>query len=849
MLWTKIHHALEAVMQRLRTTSAAATFILVNGLVIGAVTFGLLFFTSMEISNKEARNTTREAARLAENSLAEIEKIIRGLGYFYASLRQEGNKSPASINVQRLLADEKKLDAILWVTDRGTWIYEDILGNSSYDRYDETLGWPDFQKLNNLTFVQPLNQLGFLSSMNWLKPIRAPGSDTYMPIGLTLKIKLPDDSTGILLIVTTPEKMFSMDWRGQRNDIARVEVWEHFSGKTLLDDVHDERMSGAVGNQNVEYALMFADKTLQMRFEVIPTAATQIIHWAPWVAFAVISFLTLTAAFSAERKNRQDIKLEEMSKTLQGAHHELQSSISERDKLFYALRKSERENRALINSVSDIIFETDENGKILFLNETWKRIAGQETETALGSHLFSMMLAADRGKYRDMFEELVRGERQAFRIETYLDFGTGIMKPVEIAFSMLRMAEDKSMRIVGTITDIEKRRKAELALRETEYRFRSMFENAINGFYQSSPDGRYISVNPAMAEILGYSSAEDLMESVYSISQQLYVRPEESKQFVQKLLFEGRITNVEIEMFRKDGKKIWVMENARIVRNDRGGIYCYEGSVTDITERKAAEEAMRNARLMAEMSSRSRMEFLANMSHELRTPLNAIIGFSEIIKDEIMGQLSVPAYKEYARDIYDSGNYLLKVISEILEVSKIESGNRELNVSNFHLSKALKSCMTIMSTRVEESQVKVNLEIPDTLPQLMAEELGFKQIMLNLIGNAIKFTKKGGQVTVSAMIGRDGDMIIDVKDTGIGMTADEITKAMQPFSKIDNNFSTMKAGTGLGLTIVDSLVRLHGGEFRLLSEKGVGTTARIIMPAYRVFHLDENGKPQLSVIR
>jgi PAS domain S-box-containing protein len=412
-------------------------------------------------------------------------------------------------------------------------------------------------------------------------------------------------------------------------------------------------------------------------------------------------------------------------------------------------------------------------------------------------------------------------------------------KPVEVAFSMLRMADDKTMRVVGTISDIEKRKKSEQAIRDAEQRFRAIFENSVSGIYQVSSSGKIIRANTALAELLGYQSPEELILAISNIGQQLYVRPEERRGFEQKLLFEGRVTGVESELYRKDGRKIWVMENARSVRNEKGNVEYFEGSLWDITARKESDEAMRQARLQAEISSRSRMEFLANMSHELRTPLNAVIGFAEIIKDEIMGPLNVPVYKEYARDIYDSGNSLLKIISEILEVSKIETGNRELNVSNFKLAKALKSCVVIMQNRIDESGVNVRLDIPERLPDILGEELGFKQVIMNLISNAIKFTDKGGNVRITARVLDEGEMVIDVIDDGIGMTPEEIKKALQPFGKVDNAFSSMKSGTGLGLTIVDSLVRLHGGHFELSSEKGAGTTARVILPAFRVLSLTE----------
>lgn len=216
-----------------------------------------------------------------------------------------------------------------------------------------------------------------------------------------------------------------------------------------------------------------------------------------------------------------------------------------------------------------------------------------------------------------------------------------------------------------------------------------------------------------------------------------------------------------------------------------------------------------------------------------------------------MGPLGVPVYKEYAQDIYDSGNYLLKVISEILEVSKIETGNRELAVTNFKLAKALKSCMIIMATRIEQAKVDVHMDISDDLPELMAEELGIKQVMLNLIGNAIKFTPEGGRVDVTAKVQDSGELFIDVKDTGIGMTKDEIKKAMQPFGKVDTAFSSMKAGTGLGLTIVDSLVSLHGGRLEMTSESGKGTLARVVLPAFRVIRNlpQQNTDSHLKVVK
>ena len=815
----------------------ARSFVLINGLVLAALVFVILHFTIGDMKAQELRRISRDIVRMGEDSVRRSEKMVSTLGHFYATLEQ-GRQDDERIaqSVQHLLTDGAALDAILWTTDSDVWYQEDIQNKTRYQMYRAQLGWPGYKELVGHMRDLEFGQIGYLYKAPWPAFTQRMGGGES-PVALVVKLRTASGGTGIFMAMTTPDKIFAPSLKAYADDLARIMMRDRDSGHVLFDRrMQDEggRLAG-FSTERVSDTLQMGGKFWDVYLDVRPSRVAKVLSSSPWAAGMIVIALTLVWAAYAEKRQRQEQKLAEMSRTLKGAHSELQSRISERDQLFHALRKSEREYRAVINSVSDVIFETDETGKLVFLNETWKRITHLEVQETLGQSLFLMLEPQDQMPQKEMFEELVRGERQAYRIETRINPGNDAFKPVEIAFSMLRMAEDKSIRVVGTITDIEKRRRAEQAMREAEQRFRGMFENSIGGIYQISPEGRFISANPALAEILGYKSAEDLMVSVKDIGTQIYVRAEDRKAFVDKLLFEGRVSGIETEVKRKDGKRVWIMENARVVRNERGSVEYFEGSIWDVTERKQAENTMREARLQAEISSRTRMEFLANMSHELRTPLNAVIGFSEIIKDEVMGPLGVPVYKEYAQDIYDSGNYLLKVISEILEVSKIETGNRELAVTTFRLPKALKSCMIIMSTRIEQAGVEVNMHIPDDLPELVAEELGVKQIMLNLIGNAIKFTPEGGKVDVTAKIeDTTGELVIDVTDTGIGMTEDEIKKAMQPFGKVDTTFSGMKAGTGLGLTIVDSLVTLHGGRFKIISEKGRGTTARVIFPSSRV---------------
>jgi signal transduction histidine kinase len=291
---------------------------------------------------------------------------------------------------------------------------------------------------------------------------------------------------------------------------------------------------------------------------------------------------------------------------------------------------------------------------------------------------------------------------------------------------------------------------------------------------------------------------------------------------------------MEMALRRKDGSAIWVGQDARIIYNEKGGIAYIEGSLWDISERKEAEAARRQARLQAEIAIRSRLDFLANMSHELRTPLNAIIGFSELIKNELMGPLGTVVYKDYAQDIYDSGQNLMKIIGDILEVSKLEMGNRELNVGNVNLRTLIDECRMMLASRIEKAQVQVSIRTEDRLPEVLVESLAFKQIIMNLMSNAVKFTQPGGKVSIDAHMREDGGIDIDIADTGIGMTEEDLKKVMQPFVRLDNAFTTSKEGTGLGLTIVEQLTRLHRCDFHLSSRKDEGTTAKVTIPAFRV---------------
>jgi PAS domain S-box-containing protein len=241
-------------------------------------------------------------------------------------------------------------------------------------------------------------------------------------------------------------------------------------------------------------------------------------------------------------------------------------------------------------------------------------------------------------------------------------------------------------------------------------------------------------------------------------------------------------------------------------------------------------EELREARIAAEDSNRAKSRFLAHMSHELRTPLNGIIGFADIMRAGLFGPIEPERYRDYIELIHSGGELLLSLINDILDMSKIEAGKMELTIEPLETGSLAESCRSMVLGMARDSSVVVKVEIAPDCTELHADERAAKQMIINLMSNAVKFTPAGGIVTLRFRKNGDAGVVISVTDNGIGMTPAEMEKALQPFGQVDNEFSRQRKGTGIGLTLVKSLVELHGGTLDIASSKGVGTTATIALP-------------------
>ncbi len=653
------------------------------------------------------------------------------------------------------------------------------------------------------------------------------------PFALVRPLRRADGEVMSLLVgVARPSVLLNSAWLSQRTNLMGLSIRDQTTGKPIYTMNRKKNSGGSAGNN--AFTARIGDSIWEVSFGLSRFGGDAILEKMPLFLLLFGGVLTLAGMLYIRSNQNQSYRLASMNRALAKKNYELKYEAAERERLNDVLRNAEREYRAIVDSVGDIIFETNTEGEIIFLNSAWERITGFDISHSVQRSLFDLMHQQEQEEQRMAFKELVRGKRNSYRTFARLRTNDGTFRAVEMAVSMLRLDENRKMRVVGSFTDVEERRRAERALSEAEKKYRAIVENAAGGIFQMTPEGQILSANPAMARIIGFDNPERMLREVRNALDFMFAIARDRSRFLREMASRVMVNNLEVQGKTRTGEKIWLNLNARAVKDDDGNILYFEGSLENITQRKETEIMLREAKIQSDLASRAKSEFLANMSHELRTPLNAIIGFSEIIKDEVLGKLDNRQYWEYSMDIHSSGKKLLHIIDEILDVSRIDAGERQLNEAHVDMAKLIANCLEFIEPRVREGSLKITNMIDGGVPSLVGEELAIKQIMLNLLSNAIKFTPEGGRITLSHTIDADGHMLVSVTDTGIGLDETEIEKALSPFGQVDSSMNRSGSGAGLGLTLVDSLIRLHGGRLELFSQKGIGTTATVIFPAKRV---------------
>jgi PAS domain S-box-containing protein len=361
----------------------------------------------------------------------------------------------------------------------------------------------------------------------------------------------------------------------------------------------------------------------------------------------------------------------------------------------------------------------------------------------------------------------------------------------------------------------------------------SMVDNSIDAIVAFDPNGALIYANRACATLFG----DDPVTLVGRGHPTVHDGQGREGQSLARILLEAPFSR-EYTLTFPGGRTIPCFLSAnQIGGDDSGTVFAI---VRDISEQRAYQDRLQRQNVQLATANRSKSEFLTNTSHELRTPLNAIIGFADIIKTEMLGPLGHEQYKEYAEDISTSGQHLLNLINDLLDMAKIEAGKLDIRQEQVDLGVSATECMRMVREKAASGGLTFNLEVPDPAPVITADRLKVKQILLNLVSNAIKFTDRGGSITVR--VRHDGDdVIVQVADTGVGIAVDDFERVLAPFGQVDASLSRRNEGTGIGLPLSKALMELHGGTLDLNSTVGAGTTVTLRFPVVAPL-LYEDGK-------
>ena len=386
------------------------------------------------------------------------------------------------------------------------------------------------------------------------------------------------------------------------------------------------------------------------------------------------------------------------------------------------------------------------------------------------------------------------------------------------------------VRTQSLIKEIEGRRTVEKEKQKSEERFRHAFENAPIGIALITPEGKRFKVNQALADFLGYSIDEITNTNIISTNADKEALATSLK--YKQMLLDGEITTYSNEraFIHKQGHTIHGEVTGSLFKDENDNPEYFIVHTIDKTRRKEAENELQIALVEAERANQAKSEFLATMSHEFRTPLNAILGFSDMLRGKYLGPLGAENYQDYANDIHKSGVHLLALINDILDIAAIEAGKREMEMEPINIKDLINEAAKSFKNVLDVKKLQLIIQIQDNIPELQADKRSVYQCILNLASNAVKFSDPGGAIKISAHSPQPDKIMLTIKDTGIGIPADQIPTITDPFARSHKNPHLTQGGTGLGLSIVKSLVEEHNGSLKIESVVDEGTSVSILLP-------------------
>jgi two-component system sensor histidine kinase/response regulator len=529
---------------------------------------------------------------------------------------------------------------------------------------------------------------------------------------------------------------------------------------------------------------------------------------------AVCAVLAGTAVYQAEQRIVTAVSSTTKLNDLEDAIRT--SDVPRFEEEYVELKKVERENRSY-SDLTETLTEVNERFRKILALEAQLRVM---PPPAVESQLLKQLL-----QERNLVQKRLLGVDRTIRtsrnqISDFIYERARYLLVLILVLAILVILAGVQIRRYQF--DLMVRKRSETALRESDARFRGLFENVMEGVYLSSPGGKILAANPALVKMLGYDSEEELKAA--DIGADLHVGPQKRSFLIQKLEDQGRLKNEELVLRRKDGTTITVLDNSRIVRDASGKVLYLEGTLIDISDRKAFEQELARARDEAIEASQMKSEFLANMSHEIRTPMNGVIGMTTMLLDTHLTQ----EQKEYTAAVRRSAGYLLEIINDILDFSKIEAGKLELEAIEFSPRSCVEDVLEMLFELAESRSIELICYFHSEVPDKLRGDAGrLRQVITNLVGNALKFTERG-EVAVTVSLEETESQVVtlrfDVLDTGIGITPKQMMRIFEPFCQGDGSTTRKYGGTGLGLNISRRIVEMMQGTIKVKSEPGVGST-------------------------
>lgn len=483
----------------------------------------------------------------------------------------------------------------------------------------------------------------------------------------------------------------------------------------------------------------------------------------------------------------------------------------------------------IIDAVPMPIFVEDDSGLLVNANSAFAQLTGCNQSDVAGKNIGQIWSDAGILQAREP-EDTAGPKGLAQPVSMVLALPSGQARSYAVSRMTLAMPGESRSGSVVVMQDMTDRNRTEMQLHESEKRFRDFAEASSDWLWETDAEGRFTYFAHGSRDYSGLIPENNLGRTRFEATIE-DLTAEKWRAHISDIEAQRPFSGFRYLLRGQDGHEVAVMINGMPFYDDDGTFLGYRGTGSDVTRQREAEISRDRALLDAERANRAKSEFLATMSHEFRTPLNAILGFSEMLSQEVLGPVGAPAYKEYADAINDSGNHMLALVNDILDISAIEAGKRAIMKEEIGLLELLRESTVEVSKIAADKSINLEVGVPGEPLRLFADLRSVRQIILNLLSNAVKFTPENGWIRLSAQPDR-GDMIaIVVEDNGEGIMADKLPTITDPFSQASNHPHHSHEGTGLGLSIVKSLVDAHSGELKIESTLGVGTKVTVWLHA------------------